>query len=402
MAIRIAQKMGLHRDGELLGLTPFDTEMRRRIWWQIIMVDIKFAALSGLSHFLLPYPWDTKIPQNINDADLYPGSTEPVLPREGPTEMVLVMLVYNMAKFILNSKGLPEMEAMFLGPKQIKGEGPESLQAQQEVFDRFFGLMDSMDTMLKDFEDKYCDATASPLHQLACKLRPMMSLKMKEMAFTMRQQPVLGAEPQNTKDNLFKLMVSQGEHGMEVHQVLAECGFLWFARMHFHEEVFAVMVAQLCQRLTGTLIDRAWRVIDKAYEYYPDMFHRKSTKQHPTLAVIVLKAWKMRERALLNMGMPFETPECIYILREIMSPSEGRSSESGSASGQGGGDASPSQTHVAADISISDPALNQFLDGYLDAAVVDFSMWGDMTLDTQQQSFGAMGGFGGIGPSDKW
>jgi hypothetical protein len=31
VCIRIAQKMGLYGDGELLGLSPFETEMRRRV-----------------------------------------------------------------------------------------------------------------------------------------------------------------------------------------------------------------------------------------------------------------------------------------------------------------------------------------------------------------------------------
>lgn len=33
LALRIAQSLGLHRDGSKFGLSPFDTEMRRRLWW---------------------------------------------------------------------------------------------------------------------------------------------------------------------------------------------------------------------------------------------------------------------------------------------------------------------------------------------------------------------------------
>lgn len=39
IAIRIAQRMGLHRDGEEHGLKPFDVQMRRRIFWQLIPLD---------------------------------------------------------------------------------------------------------------------------------------------------------------------------------------------------------------------------------------------------------------------------------------------------------------------------------------------------------------------------
>jgi hypothetical protein len=33
LALRISQSLGLHRDGTRFGLSPFDTEMRRRLWW---------------------------------------------------------------------------------------------------------------------------------------------------------------------------------------------------------------------------------------------------------------------------------------------------------------------------------------------------------------------------------
>ena len=35
LATRIANAMGLHRDGAQFGLPPFETEMRRRLWWQV-------------------------------------------------------------------------------------------------------------------------------------------------------------------------------------------------------------------------------------------------------------------------------------------------------------------------------------------------------------------------------
>lgn len=39
IAMRIGQRMGLHRDGEGLGLKPFDVQIRRRVFWQLIPLD---------------------------------------------------------------------------------------------------------------------------------------------------------------------------------------------------------------------------------------------------------------------------------------------------------------------------------------------------------------------------
>src|SRR5271170_1556480 len=35
LAIHLAQALGIHRDGSNFGLDPFETEMRRRLWWHI-------------------------------------------------------------------------------------------------------------------------------------------------------------------------------------------------------------------------------------------------------------------------------------------------------------------------------------------------------------------------------
>jgi hypothetical protein len=35
LLLRMAHSLGIHRDGAQFGLSPFDTEMRRRLWWQV-------------------------------------------------------------------------------------------------------------------------------------------------------------------------------------------------------------------------------------------------------------------------------------------------------------------------------------------------------------------------------
>ncbi|KFG79485.1 putative C6 transcription factor [Metarhizium anisopliae] len=90
--MRVAQKMGLHHDGERLGLGPFEVEIRRRVWWQAVANEFRLAALSGQPP-MLPKDWDKRTPQNVNDADMFRGSDKPIRSRDGPTEMVYVLLV---------------------------------------------------------------------------------------------------------------------------------------------------------------------------------------------------------------------------------------------------------------------------------------------------------------------
>ena len=62
VAVRIAQRIGLHRDGESLSLPPFDVEIRRRLFWQLLPLDGYAGQVSGTGISIAPNSWDTKQP----------------------------------------------------------------------------------------------------------------------------------------------------------------------------------------------------------------------------------------------------------------------------------------------------------------------------------------------------
>ncbi|CAM1507764.1 Fc.00g046120.m01.CDS01 [Cosmosporella sp. VM-42] len=87
MCVRMAQGLGLHRDGVQLGLPPFEVEMRRRVWWAIMSIDLRSAEEMSSDLTVSDNSFDTQLPSNINDADIDPSSTEMPMPREGRTDV---------------------------------------------------------------------------------------------------------------------------------------------------------------------------------------------------------------------------------------------------------------------------------------------------------------------------
>lgn len=82
IAVRIAERMGIHRDGARLGLSIVRSEERRRIWWQLQSMEISIGQLTGNISMTLFGEWDAKMPSNFEDHDLHAGILE--LPRERP------------------------------------------------------------------------------------------------------------------------------------------------------------------------------------------------------------------------------------------------------------------------------------------------------------------------------
>ncbi|OBT89176.1 hypothetical protein VE02_01698 [Pseudogymnoascus sp. 03VT05] len=70
-AIRMAECMGLHRDGETYGLNPIETQVRRLIWYQLCFLDIRTCEAQGPRPSIRRGDFDTRLPINVNDVDLH-------------------------------------------------------------------------------------------------------------------------------------------------------------------------------------------------------------------------------------------------------------------------------------------------------------------------------------------
>lgn len=298
--VRIAQKMGLHRDGQMFGLSPFETEMRRRIWWQIVLIDGIYALMSGLGQSMIPRSWDTKEPSNINDNDMSPGMSK-IESREGPTDMVYCLLCYEVAKLLVESPGL---ELTMLQNEIGQNDSPSAADvatARKRV--------DDLDARLAEILEKHCDVTMGPVHELAIETRVEMVGKIRDMICPPYDQPEWQTEIKTPKDNLFKVALSTGEHSLRMYRHAEKRGiFLWLVMMHIPVEIYQFMVSQLATRTSGVLVDRAWHVLEELYRYHDELYNL-SIKSSADLAMFVLRAWRAREPALQQAtGLPVEKP----------------------------------------------------------------------------------------------
>ncbi|KAH6900452.1 fungal-specific transcription factor domain-containing protein [Thelonectria olida] len=94
LVVHLAQGMGLHRDGTHFGLSPFETEMRRRVWWQLLILDLRSADELGADLIISDRGHDTNLPSNINDADITPEMTEFPEEKEGRSDCAVALVRY--------------------------------------------------------------------------------------------------------------------------------------------------------------------------------------------------------------------------------------------------------------------------------------------------------------------
>ncbi|KAK3503244.1 hypothetical protein B0T13DRAFT_486167 [Neurospora crassa] len=90
--VRLAMHMGLHRDPKHYpNMSPFEGEMRRRLWLQFVEVDQIVAFQFGLPSNIQSRFYDTEIPRNLLDTD-FDENTKELPPSRPESEMTSVLL----------------------------------------------------------------------------------------------------------------------------------------------------------------------------------------------------------------------------------------------------------------------------------------------------------------------
>ncbi len=101
VAMRLAQKMGLHSEKPSPKVSFFEREMRIRLWWQI-----QCNSGRGLREYspLVHNSSTVRLPLNLNDSELHPDMVDSPIEHHGATEMTFCLLKYEGARWRHSSR----------------------------------------------------------------------------------------------------------------------------------------------------------------------------------------------------------------------------------------------------------------------------------------------------------
>jgi hypothetical protein len=285
----LAIGIGLHRDGTNLGLCPFDTEMRRRIWWQICVLDIRAAEDHGSDPLIREDAFETRFPLNLNDEDLYPKMTETPTERVGVSHITFCMIrfeICRVARTLTYGSDTTITERTFEQKEQI-------------VYD--------LHEMLERKYIRYClEVDAEPLYWVAATVSRLIVAKMSIIVF-FRGTDVPGELPQHIRDRLFIAAIELMEYStlLEAGSSTKKWGWLFHTYVQWHAIVF--ILREVCIRLRCPLVERAWRAVDCVFNDWGDAVkHSKSPNNGMLwlpLKKLMAKARRKREADLKAASM---------------------------------------------------------------------------------------------------
>ncbi|KAL8900333.1 MAG: hypothetical protein Q9207_005748, partial [Kuettlingeria erythrocarpa] len=268
LLIRLAQSLGIHRDGEQFDLAPFETEMRRRLWWSLIHMDMRASEEHGTDPTIFEQSFDTRFPLNVNDDDIYPSMKEAPSEHEGATEMT-----FDLIRFTVSTTA---RRIMFTPPGSTV---PPKCAGKTNVFslEHKERLVEELHQHVEKKYLRHCDMKI-PLHWVAKTVLRLVLAKMWLIIHhPLRREDFDSKElSEETKDRLFRTSVDiiQWYNVLEHETATKKWGWLFRTYVQWHAVAF--VLSQLCIRTKGREAERAWEVIT---EIFGDVVHLSAQKR---------------------------------------------------------------------------------------------------------------------------
>jgi hypothetical protein len=156
---RLALRMGYHRDPMVLGnISPFEGEMRRRIFSQVEVMDLLLSFQAGLPPVIPEDECDTQHPSNLLDTDFDEDCK--VLPPSRPTSDPTTMLYYCEKSRLARLLRLAVRHALSLKNPPLK----ETMRIDKELRDAHLLVPESL--RIKPLASSFLDQAYAILHRL--------------------------------------------------------------------------------------------------------------------------------------------------------------------------------------------------------------------------------------------
>ena len=299
-AVRLGQRIGLHRDGTLVGLSPFETEIRRRVWWRLLALDGQTAELCGAGLSVAFPRYDCKRPLNVNDSNLSPDMSAFPSEHDGPTEMIFCGFRYEIGLFLRNVKANSNwMET------EISDEAVEEKKSQ----------LDELQALIERKYLQFCDPSV-PLHLFARLMGEATIMALRLVAPYPRRYPQgLSEMSPIDRDEVFWISM----HVLKFYNISQRTDtirrFLWNVNVQFQWHAFIILAHELQIRPEDKNTRDAWSQIEELFEYNADVIVNDNTPLHKAARRLILKAWSIRENQLRRNNTQLPTPAFIATLQ---------------------------------------------------------------------------------------
>jgi hypothetical protein len=353
--VRSAQRMNIHIEAMNLKHPPLEAEMRRRLWWAVIIFDNRLCEMSDYRSTNLDPSWDCALPSNVNDSDLHSSSSSAPTPSDRPTEAVFavvraeIMQAYRHAAFHLN----------FTKPalKAVARESEYGLIGTEDAHAAITKLESSLSTRYLN----HCTPKTNSLHYMLIHLTRASLARMRLLAHYASFASRPRDQTSNDRDRAaaYAIAVLEADTALRASSKLPDsqqhakpnptAPYTWLLHSLFPMPAYIHLLSDLRRRPLRPLADTAWDAMDKNYQacffhYFPPSSPANSSSpafsQDPSAASdqpatqgglrdsnpfktifahILVPAWRAREAACRKPDAPpvGDVPAVVRVMMDV-------------------------------------------------------------------------------------
>lgn len=253
LCIRLAYGMALNREPPT-SVGPFRAEMRRRLWYQIVVLDIQAALDRGSSPMIAEDSYNTRRPSNINDEDMSKRSHDSLHDRVGITEMSYSLVCIEALLISKKLNYLPIGIERPLVPVEYDWNVRQDLvfECRRSIDERFVKYCND-DRPLQWF----CKASA----EMTCAGMLLRAIRPVQSHQSIKPPVVNGS-------SVIKVCVRSFKVIQEVYANPAVRQWTWFLFVQWH--ALAVCLSQICSQTPQGLSRQDWDIIESIYCRYEE------------------------------------------------------------------------------------------------------------------------------------
>jgi hypothetical protein len=240
----------LHREESFASLRPFDKEMRRRLWWQIFVLDEQAAQDRGSDPIITKNSYNTRKPSHVDDDDLNPEDVEEPKEKEYFTDMTFSLISHEVSETMIELNFVPAGE-----PELAQNDIARAWERRRDFVIR-------AQHRIRDKYLRYCDL-AIPFHCVTKRIADIIMAQLWLILYRpLQKRAEYSTSFQPTNPNILHLSVEVMEKAYQVSTDSAADGIRWLASNYSQWHPLSVTLAELCVQTEGPTVERAWTIVD--------------------------------------------------------------------------------------------------------------------------------------------
>lgn len=296
LLIRMGQAIGLHRDGaHFTHLSSYEIEMRRRVWWTLCVLDVRASEDQGTEYTIPLGSFDTRLPLNLNDADIGPTMTNTPTPRKGLTDMTFAIVSFELCQVA----------------KQMMTKSANESAPNMEEQGR---LLDEFSQKLNQGYLQYTDETNDISYWVAVVIARLMMAKMTLLI----HRPILFSSLSKSlsvefKTKLFNAAIEIAEYNHALNEEQACRHWRWVYQTYTHWYAVVHLLLEVSRRPWSPIAERAWVALHSPWLIPTQSHMNKNLRIWVPVRRLIVKARKHRDDELERLRRDPQTAQRLEV-----------------------------------------------------------------------------------------